>query len=124
MQSLQQGSTYLSVCCRGLGPGLEREAGRNVEVMCLTGRLVPDHKAIADFRKDNGRAIRQVCARFVALCSPMAPVRVENPQVPIATTIRHRAAAFSHDQDPYRTPRPRKVTQIDFGRFAANGPFR
>ena len=47
---------------------LEREAGRNVEVMWLTGRLVPDHKTIADFRKDNGRAIRQVCARFVALC--------------------------------------------------------
>ena len=47
---------------------LEREAGRNVEVMWLTCRLVPDHKTIADFRKDNGRAIRQVCARFVALC--------------------------------------------------------
>ena len=47
---------------------LEREAGRNVEVMWLTGRLVPDHKTIADFRKDNGKAIRQVCARFVDLC--------------------------------------------------------
>jgi transposase len=47
---------------------LEREAGRNVEVMWLTARLVPDHKTIADFRKDNGRAIRQVCARFVGLC--------------------------------------------------------
>ena len=47
---------------------LEREAGRNVEVMWLMGRLAPDHKTIADFRKDNGRAIRQVCARFVALC--------------------------------------------------------
>jgi transposase len=47
---------------------LEREAGRNVEVMWLTGRLAPDPKTIADFRKDNGRAIRQVCARFVALC--------------------------------------------------------
>jgi transposase len=47
---------------------LEREAGRNVEVMWLTGRLVPDHKTIADFRKDNGTAIRQVCARFVDLC--------------------------------------------------------
>src|SRR5881296_2299714 len=50
---------------------LEREAGRNVEVMWLTGRLAPDHKTIADFRKDNGRAIRQVCARFVALCREM-----------------------------------------------------
>src|SRR5262245_52243880 len=39
---------------------LERESGRNVEVMWLTGRLVPDHKTIADFRKDNGPAIRKV----------------------------------------------------------------
>ena len=38
---------------------LEREAGRNVEMMWLLGRLVPDHKTIADFRKDNGRAIRR-----------------------------------------------------------------
>jgi len=37
---------------------LEREAGRNFEVMWLLGRLVPDHKTVADFRKDNGRAIR------------------------------------------------------------------
>jgi transposase len=47
---------------------LEREAGRNVEVMWLTGRLAPDHKTIADFRKDNGPAIRAVCSQFVALC--------------------------------------------------------
>ena len=47
---------------------LEREAGRNVEVMWLTGRLVPDHKTIADFRKDHGGAIRRVCARFIMLC--------------------------------------------------------
>src|SRR6202789_4434766 len=47
---------------------LEREAGRNVEVMWLTGRLMPDHKTIADFRKDNGGAIRKLCARFIVLC--------------------------------------------------------
>jgi transposase len=47
---------------------LEREAGRNFEVMWLLGRLVPDHKTIADFRKDNGRAIRNLCARFVEIC--------------------------------------------------------
>jgi len=47
---------------------LEREAGHNVEVMWLTGRLVPDHKTIANFRKDNGPAIRKVCAQFVSLC--------------------------------------------------------
>src|SRR5262245_18358951 len=47
---------------------LEREAERDVDVMWLTGRLVPDHKTIADFRKDNGPAPRKVCAQFVALC--------------------------------------------------------
>src|SRR5258706_12039456 len=47
---------------------LEREAGRNFEVMWLLGRLVPDHKTVADFRKDNGHAIRKVCVRFVELC--------------------------------------------------------
>jgi transposase len=48
--------------------GLEREAGRNLEVIWLLGRLVPDDKVIADFRKDNGAAIRKVCVRFVELC--------------------------------------------------------
>jgi len=47
---------------------LEREAIRNVEVIWLTGRLAPDHKTIADFRKDNSRAIRKVCAQFIELC--------------------------------------------------------
>src|SRR6202162_3691719 len=50
---------------------LEREAGRNVEVMWLLGRLAPDHKTIADFRKDNGLALGRVCARFVELCREM-----------------------------------------------------
>ncbi len=47
---------------------LEREAQRNVELMWLTGRLAPDFKTIADFRKDNGEAIRRVCRQFVILC--------------------------------------------------------
>ena len=47
---------------------LEREAQRNVEVMWLTGRLAPDFKTIADFRKDNGVPIRLVCRQFVILC--------------------------------------------------------
>ena len=50
---------------------LEREAGHNVEVMWLTCRLVPDHKTIADFRKDNGPAIKRVCAQFIELCRQM-----------------------------------------------------
>ena len=47
---------------------LEREAQRNTELMWLTGRLAPDFKTIADFRKDNGEAIRAVCSQFVVLC--------------------------------------------------------
>jgi transposase len=50
---------------------LEREAARNLELLWLLGRLVPDHKTIADFRKDNGPALRQVCAHFVGLCRQM-----------------------------------------------------
>jgi transposase len=47
---------------------LERECHRNLELMWLTGRLAPDFKTIADFRRDNGPGIRNVCSRFVALC--------------------------------------------------------
>jgi len=50
---------------------LEREAQRNVELMWLTGRLSPDHKTIANFRKDSGEAIRLVCREFVMLCKKL-----------------------------------------------------
>ena len=60
---------------------LERECQRNLEVMWLTGRLAPDHKTIADFRKDNGQAIKKVCAQFVELCRRMG--LLEKPSVAI-----------------------------------------
>ena len=47
---------------------LEREAQRNIELMWLTGRLAPDFKTIANFRRDNGPAIRAVCGQFIELC--------------------------------------------------------
>ncbi|TBR22001.1 MAG: IS1182 family transposase [Reyranella sp.] len=47
---------------------LERECQRNIELVWLTGRLMPDFKTIADFRKDNGDAIRKMCREFVILC--------------------------------------------------------
>lgn len=50
---------------------LEREAQRNVELMWLTGRLMPDFKTIAIFRKDNSKAIRGVCRQFVVLCQQL-----------------------------------------------------
>lgn len=50
---------------------LEREAQRNVELMWLTERLTPDFKTIANFRKDNGKAIRNVCRQFIVLCQQL-----------------------------------------------------
>jgi transposase len=50
---------------------LERECQRNVELMWLARRLAPDFKTIADFRRDNGKGIRRVCAQFVELCRRM-----------------------------------------------------
>jgi transposase len=47
---------------------LEQETQRNLELMWLTGRLMPDFKTIANFRKDNGKAIRRVCRQFIVLC--------------------------------------------------------
>jgi transposase len=47
---------------------LERESQRNVELIWLTGRLMPDFKTIADFRRDNGKAVRGVCREFIVLC--------------------------------------------------------
>src|SRR6204780_454851 len=67
---------------------LEREAGRNVELMWLLGRLVPDHKTVADFRKDNGRAIRKVCARFVELCRERSMSMWSRPCKSGSTRIR------------------------------------
>jgi transposase len=79
---------------------LEREAGRNVEVMWLTGRLVPDHKTIADFRKDNGRAIRQVCSQFVVLCRTLglfaqAGVAIYGSKFKAVNNV-HEAIAIGH----------------------------
>jgi transposase len=53
---------------------LEREAGRNIELMWLTGKLVPDFKTIADFRRDNASAIQIACQRFVAICRALSLV--------------------------------------------------
>src|SRR5437899_10515483 len=48
---------------------LERECGRNLEVMWLCQNLRPDFKTIADFRKDNGEAIKGVGAEFRMRCA-------------------------------------------------------
>src|SRR5437588_2841379 len=88
---------------------LEREAGRNVEVMWLTGRLAPDHKTIADFRKDNGRAIRQVCARFVALCRTIGLLT----QASVAIDGSKFKAVNNRDKNFTRAKMDRRMAQIE-----------
>jgi transposase len=88
---------------------LEREAGRNVEVMWLTGRLAPDHKTIADFRKDNGRAIRNVCARFVALCRMMGLLT----QASVAIDGSKFKAVNNRDRNFTRAKMDRRMAQIE-----------
>jgi transposase len=88
---------------------LEREAGHNVEVMWLVGRLVPDHKTIADFRKNNGTAIRQVCARFVALCRTMGLLT----QASVAIDGSKFKAVNNRDRNFTRAKMERRVAQIE-----------
>jgi transposase len=88
---------------------LEREAGRNAEVMWLTGRLVPDHKTIADFRKDNGRAIRKVCAQFVALCRMMGLLS----EASVAIDGSKFKAVNNRDKNFTRAKMERRLAQIE-----------
>ena len=88
---------------------LEREASRNVEVMWLTGRLVPDHKTIADFRKDNGPAIRKVCAQFVALCRQIG--LLTKPSVAIDGS--KFKAVNNRDKNFTRAKMERRLAQIE-----------
>src|SRR5467141_1553666 len=88
---------------------LEREAGRNVEAMWLTGRLVPDHKTIADFRKDNGRAIREVCTRFVVLCRRMGLLA----HASVAIDGSKFKAVNNRDKNFTRAKMQRRMAQIE-----------
>lgn len=88
---------------------LEREAGRNVEVMWLTRRLVPDHKTIADFRKDNGGAIRKVCARFVELCRRLGLLAIAS----VAIDGSKFKAVNNRDRNFTEAKMKRRMAQIE-----------
>jgi transposase len=88
---------------------LEREAQRNVELMWLTGRLSPDFKTIADFRKNNGEAIRLVCREFVMLCRKLnlfadAFVAIDGSKF---------KAVNNRDRNFTKTKMKRRLQQID-----------
>src|ERR1700728_3464486 len=88
---------------------LEHEAGRNVEVMWLTGRLAPDHKTIADFRKDNGAAIRKVCAHFIALCRTIGLLT----RASVAIDGSKFKAVNNRDRNFTRAKMERRLAQIE-----------
>jgi transposase len=88
---------------------LEREAGRNVEVMWLLGRLIPDYKTIADFRKDNGLAIRKVCAQFITLCRELGLLT----QASVAIDGSKFKAVNNRDRNFSRAKMERRLAQID-----------
>lgn len=108
---------------------LEREAERKVELMWLTSRLAPDFKTIADFRRDNGKAIRSVCRQFVVLCRnlnlfsqsiiAMLASRPGSPLCPEAADIKQQSGRrfgkqdFSYiaASDEYRCPADQLLTR-------------
>ena len=88
---------------------LEREAGRNLELIWLINRLAPDHKTIADFRKDNGPAIKKVCAQFVALCRQMGLLATAS----VAIDGSKFKAVNSRDNNFTRGKMQRRLAQIE-----------
>jgi len=87
---------------------LEREARRNVEVMWLLGRLVPDHKTIAEFRRTNGPAIRKVCAQFVELCRRIGLLT----EASVAIDGSKFKAVNNRDRNFTQNKMKRRMTQI------------
>ena len=88
---------------------LERECQRNVELMWLTGRLAPDFKTIADFRKDNGKAIRKVCREFVVLCRQLNLFA----EAFVAIDGAKFKAVNNRDRNFTRAKMKRRLAQID-----------
>ena len=88
---------------------LERECQRNIELIWLTGRLAPDFKTIADFRKDNGEAIRKVCREFVALCRRINLLG----EASVAIDGSKFKAVNARDRNFTQTKMQRRLEQID-----------
>ena len=88
---------------------LERECHRNIEVIWLTGQLAPDFKIIADFRKDNGKAIREVCRAFVALCRKLELLSVAS----VAIDGSKFKAVNARDKNFTEAKMKRRLERID-----------
>jgi transposase len=88
---------------------LERECQRNIEVIWLTEQLAPDFKTIADFRKDNGKAIREVCRAFVALCRKLGLLSSAR----VAIDGSKFKAVNARDKNFTETKMKRRLARID-----------
>ena len=88
---------------------LERECQRNIELVWLTGRLMPDFKTIADFRKDNGEAIGKVCREFVVLCRRLELFSEAN----VAIDGSKFKAVNTRDRNFTQAKMQRRLAQID-----------
>ena len=88
---------------------LERECQRNIELVWLTGRLMPDFKTIADFRKDNGEAIRKVCREFVVLCRRLELFN----EASVAIDGSKFKAVNTRDRNFTQAKMQRRLAQID-----------
>ena len=88
---------------------LERECQRNIELVWLTGRLMPDFKTIADFRKDNGEAICQVCREFVVLCRRLEMFS----EASVAIDGSKFKAVNTRDRNFTQAKMQRRLAQID-----------
>ena len=88
---------------------LECEAGRNLEVMWLLGRLAPDFKTIADFRKNNGPALKKVCARFVELCRKLGLLKTAS----VAIDGSKFKAVNNRDRNFTKAKVERRRTQLE-----------
>lgn len=88
---------------------LERECQRNIELIWLTGRLMPDFKTIADFRRNNGEAIRRVCREFIILCR-----RIDLfSEASVAIDGSKFKAVNTRDRNFTRAKMKRRLEQID-----------
>jgi transposase len=88
---------------------LERECQRNIELVWLTGRLMPDFKTIADFRKDNGEAIHKVCREFVVLCRRLELLS----EASVAIDGSNFKAVNTRDRNFTQAKMQRRLAQID-----------
>src|SRR5476649_1413694 len=88
---------------------LERECQRNIELVWLTGRLMPDFKTIADFHKDNGEAIRKVCREFVVLCRRLELFN----EASVAIDGSKFKAVNTRDRNFTQAKMQRRLAQID-----------